>query len=195
LALDEALWDCAGGLLECQCGKIGPGGQEFDVFAWQRTLVEGECSTKEKYKLWMNTVYNYTERQLTFWTDRFVALSGLAKQFLATSKEPEADEELKRPFKDLSLGTYLAGIWSSSLPLGLCCHAANNPGKRLSVEASRYIAPSWSWASVSGTINWDTNHDFQPRVQILSIRSDLAGPDEMGSVSGVRSAWKQKSFP
>ncbi|KAK0617016.1 heterokaryon incompatibility protein-domain-containing protein [Immersiella caudata] len=110
MSVDEALWDCAGDLLKCQCGQLSHGKHEYDVFAWQRTLVEKECTRKEKESLWMNTVYNYTERDLTVWTDRLPALSGLATQFLTASKEPEPDENAKRPFKEISLGTYLAGI-------------------------------------------------------------------------------------
>ncbi|KAK4183074.1 heterokaryon incompatibility protein-domain-containing protein [Podospora australis] len=187
LAVDEALWDCTGGILKCQCGELGPGKHEYGVFAWQRTLADRECSITDKHTLWMNTVYNYTERDLTVWTDRLPALSGLAKQFLVktTSKElgPNLEDvEARRPFKEINLGTYLAGIWSSSLPLGLCWHAANIPGKRLSDLSGKYIAPSWSWASVSGNVNWNTD-TFQPRCKVLDYRRDLAGPDPTGSIS------------
>jgi len=70
------------------------------------------------------------------------------------------------------------------------------PGKRLSVESSsRYVAPSWSWASVSGNVNWDWDRAFEPHVQILSARCDLAGPDETGAVVGGDIGMKAKLIP
>ncbi|KAK4444543.1 hypothetical protein QBC34DRAFT_429881 [Podospora aff. communis PSN243] len=147
-------------------------------------LVDSECTKKEKDKLWRNTVYNYAERALTVWTDCLPALSGLATEFLTPSKEPTPDDEVKQPFKGVSLGTYLAGIWSSTLPLGLGCYAPPNPpGKRLSTVASHYIALSWPWASVSGNVNWDTTRCFEPLAEILHAQSTLAGTSETGSVS------------
>lgn len=194
MAVDEVLWDCAGGVLECQCGYLAPGSHEFGTYVWQRTLAGRECSAADKQTLWMNTVYEYSERNLSVWTDRLPALSGLAKQFQAVSKDPEPDQELKRPFGDISLGTYLAGIWSSSLPLGLCWHAAHTPGKRLSTVSSRYVAPSWSWASVSGNVNWDTR-DFRPLVEVIDAQCIHAGPDETGSVCGGDVRLKARIIP
>jgi len=196
MCVDEMVWDCTGGILECQCSKFGPGKMEYSLFTWQKSLAERACSTKEKHSLWLNIVYNYSERELTIWTDRLPALSGLAKQFLVTPPgEPEVDRERKRHFRDISLGTYLAGIWSSSLPSDLAWHAAHMPGKRLSAESSRYVAPSWSWVSVSGNVNWAWDRAFEPRVQILSARCDLAGPDETGAVVGGEIGMTAKLIP
>ncbi|KAK0640788.1 heterokaryon incompatibility protein-domain-containing protein [Cercophora newfieldiana] len=195
LSVDEALWDCSAGVVECQCGRMSPDKHPFGIHAWQRTLPNSDCTKKDKETLWMNTIYNYTERDLTFWTDRLPALSGLAKQFLTASKTPETDEEAKRPFREISLGTYLAGIWSASLPLGLCWYVPNIPGKRLSAESGRYIAPSWSWASVSGNVNWNTHDPFRPAAEILDIQCELAGPDETGSVCGGEVCLRAKLIP
>ncbi|KAK1833594.1 heterokaryon incompatibility protein-domain-containing protein [Podospora conica] len=183
MCIDEALWSCSEGVVECQCGRSGPGRHEFESFAWQRSLPDKECSPKEKHSLWMNTIYNYTERDLSYWTDRLPALSGLAHQFLPVcqSNESGLDDEVKRPFREINLGTYLAGIWSSSLPLGLCWYADNMPGRRLSALASQYIAPSWSWASVSG--------------HILDIQCDLAGQDVTGSLRGGHVTLRTKMIP
>lgn len=196
MCMDEAMWSCAEGIVECQCGKCAPGRHEYPYFAWQRSLVDEECSGKDKHTLWMNTIYNYTERDLSHWTDRLPALSGLAHQFLSDSKSDESglDDEVKRPFREINLGKYLAGIWSSSLPLGLCWQAANAPGKRLSTLASRYIAPSWSWASVSGNVNWDLEN-FQPCAEILDIRCDVAGQDVTGSLIGGEVTIRAKMIP
>lgn len=196
MCMDEAMWSCAEGIVECQCGKCAPGRHEYPYFAWQRSLADQECSGKDKHTLWMNTVYNYTERDLSHWTDRLPALSGLAHQFLSDSKSNESglDDEVKRPFREINLGTYLAGIWSSSLPLGLCWQAANAPGTRLSTFASHYIAPSWSWASVSGNVNWDLEN-FQPCAEILDIRCDLAGQDVTGSLRGGEATLRAKMIP
>jgi len=117
---------------------------------------------------------------------------------LSREPDPKPDKELKRPFKDIDLGTYLAGLWSASLLFGLCWRAASSPGKRLSTVSSRYVAPSWSWASVSGNVNWEnwaTPNKFPPLAQIINAQCTHAGLDEMGSVCGGEIRLKGKIIP
>ncbi|KAH8900567.1 HET-domain-containing protein, partial [Thozetella sp. PMI_491] len=82
---------------------------------------------------WHLIVTNYSKRLLTFDTDRLPALSGLAKAFSESA----------------SGGTYLAGLWSTSLldDLTWC-----NTNRQESKYPSTYLAPSWSWVSVAGCV-------------------------------------------
>jgi hypothetical protein len=83
---------------------------------------------------WYNLVADYSRRQLTVETDKLIAFSGVAQEFKI--KIFPGDE-------------YVAGIWSSQLPLGLCWLT---PYNEATSRPEHYVAPSWSWASVKGPI-------------------------------------------
>ncbi|KAI1117923.1 heterokaryon incompatibility protein-domain-containing protein [Nemania sp. NC0429] len=207
--VDEVSWDCVGGA-ECQCGTFGPKGSTFGTHTWKKTAVEGECTPREKHTLWLNTVGQYSELDLSFWTDRLPALSGLAKQYQVPGRMRSGDAEVvigrdmgktgtKRNFKEIDLGTYLAGNWSAFLPLDLCWYADYTPGKRLPTVSS-YVAPSWSWASVSGMVRWrlgddDGNDTHELRVELMSARCDLVGADETGQISGGELVLRGRMIP
>ena len=76
---------------------------------------------------------DYTSRNLTIASDKFVALSGLAKK---------SSESLQ--------SEYLAGLWSKCIHVGLAwevhteAHAVRVPAR----------ASSWSWAAVDGPVQW-----------------------------------------
>jgi hypothetical protein len=91
---------------------------------------------------WYETVKEYARRRITKPADRLPALSGLAKAI----SEVTGDE-------------YLAGIWKKGLIEGLLwCRAE----KDHSLTEPEYRAPSWSWVSVDGFINF-TVYNFYDR--------------------------------
>jgi hypothetical protein len=108
------------------------------------------------YDYWRDIVTKFSYRQLTNSQDRLPALSGLADEF-------------QRPIGD----TYVAGLWRQELPVCLAWQASElyNPEGSYkvyelpyssfvsgpfpeSVKPGRYVAPSWSWASVQGPIRF-----------------------------------------
>jgi hypothetical protein len=165
--IDELQWDCNGGR-DCQCGllRVRGGFGMNDKSALEAYRSNG-CTMTEKANLWRIFVYRYSSRRLTNWTDRLPAISGLAKQFIAdkagasggiisTSQEPEFSirpSDTRSPFNKIDLGTYLAGLWSKDLKTGLCWRVEDGHQPR----NSSYVAPSWSWASVHGRVNWSTH--------------------------------------
>lgn len=84
---------------------------------------------------WRTNVVNYTCRDMTFDTDRLVALSGVA-QVMAEKRKDQS----------------LAGLWKSSLVRDLLWHAS--PWVERPPPAG-YLAPSWSWASLGGPVIWN----------------------------------------
>jgi hypothetical protein len=78
---------------------------------------------------WDLLVTRYALCELTFSTDKLIALSGIA-------------HEVHR----IVSSEYLAGLWSKDLPYNLMWHATL-PNFR----SPEYVAPSWSWASTSGS--------------------------------------------
>lgn len=91
---------------------------------------------------WYRMVEDYTARSITKHADRFPALSGLAEAIMRETSGGGGDLEYLRGLP------YVAGLWRSGLLEGLIwCRA--RPGQALS-PTPEYVAPSWSWASVTG---------------------------------------------
>ncbi|UPX21242.1 uncharacterized protein EKO05_0011435 [Ascochyta rabiei] len=83
---------------------------------------------------WYQLVEDYASRSLTYPSDKLVAFSGLAKAYSNNSK-----------------AQYLAGNWSTSLPAALLWQVSDRSATR-----PAYLAPSWSWASLMGSVTYDS---------------------------------------
>ncbi|KAL8695076.1 MAG: hypothetical protein Q9218_000354 [Villophora microphyllina] len=120
---------------------------------------------------WYMIIARYSARKFTYRSDALAALSGLASVFHRT--HVMNDE-------------YIAGLWRQDFSHGLLWMVHD------SEEASRgseYWAPSWSWASVAGELQWPSRtierhqrNDFT--VYLLSVNLDVAVENAMGSVHG-----------
>jgi len=82
--------------------------------------------------LWYRLLWAYGPRKFTKATDKFPALSGLARLF-----------EQKFQSK------YVAGLWSTDMINGLAWQGLGDECPQ-AVLPDQYIAPSWSWASYAG---------------------------------------------
>ena len=90
------------------------------------------------HDLWYSTVADYSNRLLTKEEDTLPAIAGLAK-FVS----------------DYTLSEYVAGLWSEDLLRSLAWGSYNGSFKcRDRVRHTSYVAPSWSWASVSGSVSY-----------------------------------------
>ncbi|KAI9785191.1 MAG: hypothetical protein M1839_000829 [Geoglossum umbratile] len=105
---------------------------------------------------WYEIVEPYTRGRLSFSKDKQVALFGIVKEI-----------------KDATKYTYLAGLWKEHLLTSLLWFATEGPGRRLMTEPQQtgaddstqadgttdkpttYIAPTWSWVSLEGTVGVD----------------------------------------
>jgi hypothetical protein len=76
---------------------------------------------------------HYSKRDLTYHSDKLIAISGLAKQ-------------IQRRWPNM---TYVAGLWSSTLLEGLLWISETTTHR-----ITPYVAPSWSWASRHGEIQY-----------------------------------------
>lgn len=82
---------------------------------------------------WFELVEDYTSRSLSFPGDKLIAFSGLAKKF----------EQYR--------GHYYGGIWSTDFLDGLLWRTKDDSASR-----PKYLAPSWSWASLMGPVTYDS---------------------------------------
>jgi hypothetical protein len=104
---------------------------------------------------WMGIVEQYTKRSLTNYTDKLPAISGIAEIWNSTLQDK-----------------YLAGLWGSHLPLGLLWTSAQ-PHMQHSDRA--YHAPSWSWSSLQGQIDFYYGSGFAID-PLLRVESMLVEP-------------------
>ncbi|CAO2655586.1 Nn.00g043890.m01.CDS01 [Neocucurbitaria sp. VM-36] len=134
-------------------------------------LVPNEVLVREG---WRSVVLAYYQRQLTYQSDRFPALSGVA---LAVQKR----------FND----TYVAGFWRIHLHYELLWSwdkHKKNPVKQKFHPPEQYVAPSWSWASMkAGDIwwprSWDLDFPEEPAFEILDVVCSPVGSNVFGAIS------------
>lgn len=88
--------------------------------------------TDKLYVAWNAFRYSYAQCQLTYEEDKLVAFAGIA-------------QELSNILQD----ELVAGLWKSRFLRELCWSVTANRAARYSI---RWIAPSWSWLSLVGTI-------------------------------------------
>jgi len=131
---------------------------------------DSNCKKTTLLELWHGIVELYTSCNLTYTTDKLVALSGVAKLM-----EQALDDE------------YCAGLWRSRLVTELFWFGPlSNQG--LSLRPSPYRAPSWSWACLDGHISPGGYHTegsygtLKPLVDIISCDSKTATGDRTGAV-------------
>ncbi|GAB1317117.1 hypothetical protein MFIFM68171_07327 [Madurella fahalii] len=128
-----------------------------DISVPRKAVLSKICSagvsTIDVFNFWMQTVSEYSLLDLTWESDRLVALGGIARKV------------------QQAMGfTYLAGIWLEDLPRSLLWSGAGiNRSQRPS------LTPSWSWiarprGSILAKIHWDAKlgerFTRDPRLQI-----------------------------
>jgi hypothetical protein len=91
------------------------------------------CRVPEDFrKIWHQIVRIYSSCEMTYQTDKLVAIGSLAK-WLHTWHGFQ----------------YYAGLWEDNMIFQLCWWVQNY---RQAKRPDQYVAPSWSWASVIGTV-------------------------------------------
>jgi hypothetical protein len=123
---------------------------------------------------WCMVIQMYSSAALTRESDKLVAISGLA-----------------RAFQQAYGGEYIAGLWRHQLPAQLvwACeikHASLRPRKR----TAKYVAPSWSWASVNAEVrgHWPLSREEDlvasfSHVEVERLDSNPVGPVASASIT------------
>jgi Heterokaryon incompatibility protein (HET) len=168
----ELVWECSQ-TISCCCtpaNTIGPGLQKQVSSLLGKAMCKlPTTSEHEWFTLWYRIVSCYTTKCLTRESDRLTALSGIAKMAQARLSSQ-----------------YLAGLWENDLARGLewtVCTTTHCPRVPISRRLSKYRAPTWSWASVEGQVEWKSI----PRpngVNILRSHCEISNLDTTGAVHG-----------
>ncbi|KAK1241336.1 hypothetical protein MKX08_001310 [Trichoderma sp. CBMAI-0020] len=139
---------------------------------------------------WYGSMQDYSRRRLTYETDKFPAISALAKFF---SEENPGQE-------------YLAGLWKSDLQRGLLWTSSSkrkvqhvlepcSQGYRLQRVSQEYIAPSWSWAGQPDPVRWIgniTSTEFEDGVffpEYTLLHAEVVAADKSNPYGRVTSAY------
>ena len=127
--------------------------------------------------LWDHIVARFTQRRLTYGSDRLPALSGIAKTIYFTG----------------ALGKYYAGLWEARLAEGLLWFVDPSiTGSDLLPPSPVPMAPSWSWASINGA--WDYRRT-NPELESLYAADDTLYVTKDGlELSGIGFACKDLSM-
>jgi len=193
---EQMVWECSE-LVACETFPFG--------FPWYfpesnlrlgRIFTEYNESTKqyEQHKAWLNVVKAFSKCQLTYDSDFFPALSGLAHHFQVSLQDE-----------------YCAGLWRNDFIAGLCWFRDDQELNQYSPFPNGYrgklsfhhtafapplisLAPSWSWASVKFPVNFidldypdnsaESGYTCIGRIEEIDVTP--SGPNLLGCISSAR---------
>ena len=116
------------------------------------------------FRKWIRLVQEYSTLQLTYKSDIFPALSGLAKAFGHTLS-----------------ANYYAGLWQGFLQTGLLWKVTGRGGR-----SEPWRAPSWSWASADTPVRYflkDEEEELLEQCQVVDISCSSAASDPMAQLT------------
>jgi hypothetical protein len=152
-----------------------------DDYKFHREVAKMAFTTSEQdssfwLQYWTQIVKTYSNAALTFPSDRLPAISGIAKA-------------IQQKLQD----TYLAGLWLTDMPRGLTWYTESFRNYDRLAQSSNdsvlpYMAPSWSWASVNGGVDYRvpnySSHQFvSESIEIVGHDIEVRGLDPLGEVS------------
>ena len=160
-AEEQVFWEC-GGVTACE---TFPMGHPFD------TGDLGECAFDLRRqpltsRSWSGIVSRYSRGDLTYVTDKLVAVAGLARIIQRSSNDD-----------------YIAGMWKDGLETQLLW--AVDPG-HVGTRIIPQIAPTWSWASLHGPIEPASHRRKWQRklcIGVQGLRVRYATADQFGGAA------------
>ncbi|KAK5655971.1 hypothetical protein OQA88_5109 [Cercophora sp. LCS_1] len=153
---DDVQWRCkVGG--DCLCGE-GPG---------RTALAQWGNNWSFELNRWALVVLNFSRREFTVESDRLMALAGVARKI---NEELKLGDEMENP-------EYVAGLWGYRLVESLCWRTDGLDQKKR--PAKKYIAPSWSWVSIFGFVDFPLfRSDTRLFVNVWSVEVERFGKDD-----------------
>ncbi|KAG8672780.1 hypothetical protein FPOAC1_006068 [Fusarium poae] len=151
----EMVWTCKEQIF-CECGSRLNHQREFGG-----TPLSQISQRDEAFNFWHKIVENYSKRKLTKSDDRLPAISAIAA---IVQKKIRSE--------------YIAGLWADNIELDLLWRRAEPT--RAHAASSCYIAPSFSWASITGEIDYmcfrNGKWPYEKVTMVIGVTSET-GPD------------------
>ncbi|EXJ67951.1 uncharacterized protein A1O5_08565 [Cladophialophora psammophila CBS 110553] len=127
---------------------------------------------KDIYDAWYDLIMLYGKCNLTYASDVFPAISGIASSISRASGD-----------------WYVAGLWKSDLHRGLMWTAPDSTSSR--ADLREYRAPSWSWASLPATCTFFVRELIQDKpdascMDIEDVVVHVKGANPFGEISSAR---------
>jgi hypothetical protein len=124
----------------------------------------------EMWQAWQEVVMMFTNRRLTYTSDRLPAIGGVAAAFLRRSQPGEE---------------YCAGLWKNSFVENLAWETCFQND----LSVGEYQAPSWSWASINDIVDYDQNDyrfegERHVHTKVIEISVSTKESSPFGSVTG-----------
>ncbi|KAI0159967.1 HET-domain-containing protein [Hypoxylon sp. FL1284] len=179
LGKEQMFWECRTEF-KCEDGRTYRAVSDGHVMAEfmstrKRIGLAAAQGTELDFKAWYQLLEEYGVRNFTVSSDKLPALAGAAALFRST-----------RP-----TATYLAGLWKEDMARGLlwCAHYDHMPGRKVwGISSTDRIslltrpperrAPSWSWASLDGHIDFWALRTSGFVVEVLDVAMS-AGENEL----------------
>ena len=139
-ASSELAWECKS-KIACECCATTTRKNRIT------SLTKGSVEKLE----WWSMVEDHTKLQLTRQEDRMAAIAGLAQEM---AKFSPGDQ-------------YVCGLWRSELNEDLLWHVNNS--RESSTLRNHYLAPTWSWGSVTGAVTHLEGVVISQTFRILNI--------------------------
>ena len=164
-AQDQIFWECRESYASESFPRGIPARCETGIYRF--SLGSTEEIHKERFlEIWSSIVREYTTRELTHNSDKLIAVSALARTL--SQNHPAA-------------GRYVAGIWGNYIIDQLLWSSS-----LLAHRAAGYRSPTWSWASMDGSIepnfNWKhrsrEDRDQRSRSPVALLGIDAAFQDD-----------------
>ncbi|KAF4442819.1 Ankyrin repeat-containing domain protein [Fusarium austroafricanum] len=167
----ELLWECLYGRT-CECGYATYRLQEVDKGEFHDHIKETPSRNLDTKLdlLWREMIIQYSHLRLTYSSDKLPALSGLAEAIRRKTGQH-----------------YLAGLWRDTLLLDMCWFSTSNEP-----QDRQWRAPSWSWASVNGSIEYEqylycwpylSSNNFRTWARVLGADCSLKDTSPTGQIT------------
>ncbi|RYP45988.1 hypothetical protein DL768_007738 [Monosporascus sp. mg162] len=139
--------------------------------------ISSASSMQQVKSRWYQVVEEYSHTSLTFVDDRLLAISAVAKLFCSAMR--------------LDPSEYLAGMWKDDLPLSMLWSQyphpdMSGPDSTTSIATGMKHAPSWSWASVLGSISSVEMSSLVATTELLDVQIARVSPNFFDGAESCR---------
>ncbi|KAF5254697.1 hypothetical protein FANTH_630 [Fusarium anthophilum] len=155
ISVMEMAWTCKEAIF-CECGSKLNHQREFGG-----TPLSQISRQDEAFNFWHKVIENYSKRNLTQPGDKLPAISAIAA---SVQKKIGSD--------------YVAGLWTDNIDLDLLWRRPS--ASRIQAANSSYIAPSFSWASITGEVDYlcfrNGKWPYEKAATVLEVNA-VTGPE------------------